>query len=87
MSPVHDGARDEAARRWFGYGRWAAPYWFVGMEPGGTDEHASYESWVGLGACALIDCRDHHEDSNRRAGKTVTKWHQPAHRCKKRGEP
>lgn len=29
-----------AARNWFGYGRWDAPYWFLGMEPGGTDDHA-----------------------------------------------
>jgi hypothetical protein len=27
-----------AAEQWFGYGRWAAPYWFVGMEPGGQDD-------------------------------------------------
>jgi hypothetical protein len=45
------------------------------MEPGGTDDHASYESWLGLGGHALIDCREHHEDSNRRAGMTVTRWH------------
>jgi len=31
-----DDAR-EMARSWFGYGRWSAPYWFVGMEPGGDD--------------------------------------------------
>lgn len=40
--------------------------------------HASYESWLGLGGHALIDCRSHHEDSNRRAGRTVTRWHHPA---------
>jgi hypothetical protein len=77
MAPMSNPARDEAARRWFGYGRWAAPYWFVGMEPGGTDEHASYESWHGLGGHSLIDCREHHEDSNRRAKRTVTRWHHP----------
>lgn len=69
------GAREDAARSWFGYGRWEAPYWFVGMEPGGDDDHASYESWQGLGSHALIDCREHHEDSNRRAGRIVTSWH------------
>lgn len=44
-----DSVRDEAARKWFGYGRWDAPYWFVGMEPGGTEDASSYESWKRLG--------------------------------------
>lgn len=62
--------RQQAAQHWFGYGRWDAPYWFVGMEPGGTDEHTSYESWHRLGRGAnLIDCREHHLDCN------FTKWH------------
>lgn len=68
-------ARREAARHWLGYGRWTAPYWFIGMEPGGEDNHASYESWLGLGGGGLIDCLAHHEDSNRRAGYAVTQWH------------
>ena len=42
-------AEDRAARAWFGYGRWQAPYWFIGMEPGGTEHAASYESWERLG--------------------------------------
>lgn len=53
-------AKDLAAQNWFGYGRWEAPYWFIGMEPGGDDEHASYEAWHALGAGELIDCRKHH---------------------------
>jgi hypothetical protein len=62
-------ARSRAARHWFGYGRWDAPYWFVGMEPGGKDEHASYESWLRLGGGELLDCKAHHLDSG------FTKWH------------
>lgn len=58
-----------AAESWFGYGRWDAKYWFVGMEPGGTDEVASYESWRRLGAGELIDCRQHHLDCG------FTHWH------------
>ncbi len=54
------GATERAARSWFGYGRWNAPYWFVGMEPGGSDGHASCEAWLRLGGTDLIDCRQHH---------------------------
>ena len=59
-----------AARNWFGYGRWDAPYWFLGMEPGGTDDHASYETWKHLGGEELIGCREHHLKSG------FIKWHQ-----------
>lgn len=31
-----------AAESWFGYGRWGAPYCFIGMESGGADKHGSY---------------------------------------------
>jgi hypothetical protein len=65
-------ARDAAARQWFGYGRWAAPYWFVGMEPGGTDDDKSYDVWRALGGGELIDCRKHHLCSG------YTRWHGPA---------
>jgi hypothetical protein len=41
-----------AAQGWFGYGRWDAPYWFVGTEPGGTNDHASYDASVRLGILA-----------------------------------
>jgi hypothetical protein len=68
-------AKTKAGEVWFGYGRWAAPYWFVGMEPGGSDDHASYESWLRLGGGELIDCRAHHLDSNAHAPAVVTEWH------------
>jgi hypothetical protein len=64
-----ESAKDLAARSWFGYGRWDAPYWFIGMEPGGSDDVASYESWQRLGGGELIDCRQHHLDSG------FMKWH------------
>jgi hypothetical protein len=44
-----DDTKALAARSWFGYGRGEAPYWFIGMEPGGSDDHASYEAWKQLG--------------------------------------
>jgi hypothetical protein len=71
MPPMMDGLDPKmlAASYWYGYGRWAAPYWFVGMEPGGTDDHASYESWQRLGGAKLIDCRQHHLDTK------FFRWH------------
>lgn len=54
-----DGSKALAAEKWFGYGRWSARYWFVGKEPGGTDDPENYESWARLGALDLIDCREH----------------------------
>jgi hypothetical protein len=62
-------ARARAARDWYGYGRWDAPYWFVGMEPGGQDDPIWYDAWVRLGATELSDCRAHHLGSN------YVKWH------------
>jgi hypothetical protein len=62
-------ANERAAREWFGYGTWTAPYWFVGMEPGGEGDGASHESWVRLGGGELIDCRAHHLDCD------FTRWH------------
>ena len=53
-------SKEQAAQRWFGYGRWEAPYWFIGMEQGGNDDHSSYEAWLRLGGTELIDCRAHH---------------------------
>lgn len=54
-------SRKRAAQFWFGYGRWDAPYWFVGMEPGGDEEHPFYETWdQKFGQRGLIDCKDHH---------------------------
>ena len=61
--------RRSLPQSWLGYGNWDAPYWFVGMEPGGTDDDASYETWAQLGGTELIDCREHHLASN------CTKWH------------
>jgi hypothetical protein len=73
-----DDARTLAARSWFGYGRWDAPFWFIGMEPGGDDEHASYEAWFALGAGELIDCRAHHlwnREAHDIEDPKWTRWH------------
>ena len=70
-------ARALAARYWFGYGRWDAPYWFVGMEPGGEDDPAWYETWQELDPKrqGLIDCRDHHQRAAASDPRAVTPWH------------
>ena len=62
----------KAARTWFGYGRWDAPYWFIGKEPGGSDDAENYEAWDRLGANALIDCREHDLEYR---GPDSGKWH------------
>ncbi len=67
----NDDPKALAAQSWFGYGKWNAPYWFVGMEPGGTDDHATYETWAQLGGTELIDCREHHLAS------ANAEWHGP----------
>lgn len=68
-----DQVKTLAAERWFGYGRWDAPYWFVGKEPGGTDEPEQYASWLRLGGGELIDCRAH--DLDCAASEDRMMWH------------
>jgi hypothetical protein len=58
--------RERAAREWFGFGRWDAKYWFIGMEPGGDDFPEIYTSWYHLGAKSLLDAKEHEKDYNRR---------------------
>jgi hypothetical protein len=66
MSPI-----EEMARNCYGYGRWDAPYWFIGLEEGMDgllDDRI--RAWQDLGReTGLTDCRTFHE----RIG--VTKWH------------
>ncbi len=61
-----------ASRCWFGYGHWSAPYWFIGKEPGGTDDPETYASWQRLGGMDLVDCRAHDLEYR---GKDSGKWH------------
>ena len=75
-------AKALAAESWYGYGRWDAPYWFVGMEPGGDDTHASYDAWLDLSESKsgdeLIDCRQHHQWQLQKHGidnPDWTQWH------------
>jgi hypothetical protein len=54
---------EEMARYCFGYGRWDAPYWFIGLEEGMSgklDERIA--AWQELGKeTGLSDCKQFHE--------------------------
>ncbi len=66
--------KSDAASGWFGYGRWGAPYWFIGKEPGGSDDPEQYASWRRLGGAELIDCREHDLDCPS-TGRAPGLWH------------
>lgn len=58
-----DSEISEMARRCFGYGRWEAPYWFIGPEQGQGNEslECRVRAWIDLGAQELCDCRTFHD--------------------------
>ena len=48
----------------YGYGRWDAPFWFIGPEQGmgETDDiRLRVATWLKLGAAEVCDCREFHE--------------------------
>ena len=53
------------ARGNYGYGRWEAPYWFIGPEQGmgpheNNDLNLRVQTWLDLGSRELNDCREFH---------------------------
>jgi len=50
---------------WYGYGRWSAPYWFVGIEPGGDELDACVRMWEVLGREELLDIAARHGEFGR----------------------
>lgn len=57
----------EMAQNCFGYGRWDAPYWFIGPEQGkGSDESDDNlrraRTWQRLGSAELCDCLEFHKE-------------------------
>jgi hypothetical protein len=68
VSPI-----EEMARNCYGYGRWEAPYWCIGLEEGmsGTLKER-IEAWQHLGEAGLSDCRLFHERIK------DPRWHQEA---------
>src|SRR5216684_3678647 len=62
---MDDGAA-EMARKRYGYGRWDAPYWFIGLEESmargeNNDLKRSVDAWRSLGGGELNDCIEFHE--------------------------
>lgn len=62
-----DELEREMAINCYGYGRWEAPYWFIGPEQGkGPKEPADnvkrIDAWAKLGKTNLCDCRCFHEE-------------------------
>jgi hypothetical protein len=50
--------------KFFGYGSWSAPYWFIGLEEGGVDTETDFDRrvnvWDESGQPNLIDLQDFH---------------------------
>lgn len=56
---------EEMALRSYGFGRWDAPYWFIGPEQGkgraeSVDNSSRVSAWRQLGCTELCDCYDFH---------------------------
>jgi hypothetical protein len=51
---------ERMAQNFFGYGRWSAPHWFIGLEQGGDDNRRRAEAFKELQRDGLCDCRQFH---------------------------
>jgi hypothetical protein len=65
VTPTMDDGIREMALRCYGYGRWSAPYWFIGPEQGQAPEENDdleprVKAWNDLGGTELTDCREFH---------------------------
>jgi hypothetical protein len=65
----------ELAERCYGYGRWDAPYWFIGLEEGqapceNNDFTRRAEAFRKLNKGGLCDCRQFHDEIGER------RWHE-----------
>src|SRR6185437_9669223 len=60
----------EMARQRYGYGKWNAPYWFIGPEEGMAFDEDIQRRIRAWGHCDLNDCRKFHE----RIGEH--RWHE-----------
>jgi hypothetical protein len=59
----------EMAKGFFGFGRWDAPYWFIGLEQGGGGNEKRSEIFRNLQNDGLCDCKRFHE------GIEEFRWH------------
>lgn len=52
-------------QHFFGYGSWAAPYWFIGLEEGRVDSEEQFQirldAWHSTGEPSLLDLHDFHQ--------------------------
>ena len=78
-----DEALKDMAIQCYGYGRWDAPYWFIGPEQGQAskenhDLEPRLKAWLRLGARELDDCEEFsvaiNEHSWHRDGKLQSTW-------------
>jgi hypothetical protein len=53
---------DDFAHRFYGYGNYGGPFWFVGMEEGGGDSSEEIarrlSAWAARGRCELEDAAE-----------------------------
>ncbi|HUP60720.1 MAG TPA: hypothetical protein VNA69_09915 [Thermoanaerobaculia bacterium] len=65
MEKLDDAAVEAFIKQFYGYGSWAAPVWFVGMEEGGgssIDEiRRRIGAWTARGRHTLEDLHEYHE--------------------------
>ncbi len=72
----------QMARKFYGYGAYDRPYWFIGTEPGGEDiDHLrrKLRSWKDLGCEEVVCNKKHHEgaeilDFHRRRPRLQPTW-------------
>jgi hypothetical protein len=63
-------AENEMAEKFWGFGRWDAPFWFIGPEPGGSPDRVRLDKWQDVFHKAeLCDCREFHRAINEE------RWH------------
>jgi hypothetical protein len=54
--PICGSEDSHMAEHFYGYGRWDAPFWFIGPEPGDDSVAQRYESLKALESEPVADC-------------------------------
>jgi hypothetical protein len=78
MDPID--LQDQMARHCYGYGRWDAPFWFIGPEQGMSNDKRELEfrcqAWCDRNQPELDDCVEYHRHLNTFPAATPRKdWH------------
>ena len=79
MSPTKDECEHILGERFYGFGHWDAPYWFIGPEQGqdrseNNDLMLRCKAFIDLECDGLCDCRKFHEQVDLEA---TTQWYRP----------